>query len=491
VPDKDFQPIGLVWLIHKLGLKLPLPDTRSELTAGIRRTIVHPHSVIEQYPRSYAPANLIGHLRFALRYEPLDIRVWHAILNVLPARELNRWIRQDPTSRFARRAWYLYETLTGDTLNFPDVPPTAYVDLADRKLQFTGPLKRARRQRINVNWIGDETYGVLIRRTPQLIESARLDPGARARKLTEGCDPGLLARAVHYLFTKETKSSFAIEGESPSETRSERFVAALERAAGFDPASQPDLLRLQNLIVDPRYVEHGWRKSQNWVGQTRSDFSETVHFVCPKPGDVGPLMEGWMRMAAQLDSDDLDPVAAAAAVAFGFVFIHPFEDGNGRIHRFLIHHVLSRRGFTPEGLLFPVSAAMLRERRAYDAVLERFSRSIMPFIRYRLEGERMRVSSETRELYQFWDATPFAEYLYATIEETIRRDLTEELAFLRKFDEAVRRTMDIVDMPDRRASLLVRLILQNEGTLSRTKRSQFRELTQKEIAAIERAVRSA
>jgi len=302
----------------------------------------------------------------------------------------------------------------------------------------------------------------------------------------------VLARAVHYLFTKETKSSFAIEGESPTTARAERFVAALERAAGFDPADSADLIRLQNMIVDSRYAEHGWRTTQNWVGQTRSDFSEQVHFVCPKPEDVGPLMESWMRMATQLDAGGLDPVAAAAAVSFGFVFIHPFEDGNGRIHRFLIHHVLSRLGFTPSGLLFPVSAAMLRERRAYDAVLERFSKPMAPFIDYRLDGEaRMEVTSDTLDLYRFWDATPFAEYLYGTIEETVRRDLAEELAFLRKFDLAVRRTMEIVDMPDRRASMLVRYILQNQNTLARSRRSQWNELTDPEIAAIERAVAEA
>jgi hypothetical protein len=135
-------------------------------------------------------------------------------------------------------------------------------------------------------------------------------------------------------------------------------------------------------------------------------------------------MDGWMKMAAQLDKGGVDPVVAAAAVAFGFVFIHPFEDGNGRIHRFLIHHVLSRLGFTPPGLLFPVSAAMLRDRRGYDAVLEGFSRSIAPFIDYRINGDSlMDVLNNTAGLYRFWDATAFAEYLYATIEETVRRDL--------------------------------------------------------------------
>ena len=37
----------------------------------------------------------------------------------------------------------------------------------------------------------------------------------------------------------------------------------------------------------------------------------------------------------------LNPVIAAAVLAFGFVYIHPFVDGDGRIHRDLIHHVLA------------------------------------------------------------------------------------------------------------------------------------------------------
>ena len=43
-------------------------------------------------------------------------------------------------------------------------------------------------------------------------------------------------------------------------------------------------------------------------------------------------------------------MVAAAAVAFGFVYIHPFEDGNGRLHRWRIHHVLARAGFRVEQL---------------------------------------------------------------------------------------------------------------------------------------------
>jgi len=43
----------------------------------------------------------------------------------------------------------------------------------------------------------------------------------------------------------------------------------------------------------------------------------------------------------------MDGVIAAAILAFGLVYVHPFVDGNGRIHRYLIHHVLAGRDSIP------------------------------------------------------------------------------------------------------------------------------------------------
>jgi Fic family protein len=267
-------------------------------------------------------------------------------------------------------------------------------------------------------------------------------------------------------------------------------VAALSAAADFDGLDQQSYVRLQNAIVDPRYAEGDWRSAQNFVGQTRHDFTEHVHYVCPKPEDVRPLMRGWMDALRRLYESPLDAICAAAAASFGFVFIHPFGDGNGRIHRFLIHHVLARRGFTPQGLLFPVSAVMLRDRRSYDRLLAAYSASIAPFIQYTLDAEgRMAVHNATAHLYRYWDATSFAEYLYGCVEQAIHHDLEEEIGFLNVFDRSVRRTMEIVDMPDRRASLLVRLILQNKGKLAQDKRGHFSEIHDEELASIETAIR--
>lgn len=482
--------VGLWGMIEELQLQVPPPATRSEIVAGARKTIAADGKILEQYPRNYAPKGPFGNLRFALRYEPIALDVYRAIFEAIDSRQLEDWIRSEPTSIFVRRAWYLYELLMGRRLDIPDVIPSGYIDLLDPKIHLTGPRRLVRRQRINDNLLGSGGYSPLVRRTGTLAAYMEKGLAQEASAIVKSCDPAILARAVHYLFTKETKSSFAIEGEAPSKDRTERFVVALMKASSFDATSKDAFVQLQNAIVDPRYAQKSWRTTQNFVSQTLPDYSEDVHFVCPKPEDVPGLMDSWMEMVRRLKlPEGVDPVVAATVAAFGFVFIHPFDDGNGRIHRFLVHHILSKLGFTPPAILFPVSAAMLRDRLAYDQVLEGFSSAIMPFIHYDLDLEHgMTVQNNTAHLYRYFDATAQAEYLYRCIEETVHQDLRDEIGFLAVFDAALSATLNIVDMPNRRASLLVKLILQSKGKLSKGKRDTFSEISDQEIDRIEKAV---
>jgi hypothetical protein len=189
---------------------------------------------------------------------------------------------------------------------------------------------------------------------------------------------------------------------------------------------------------------------------------------------------------------EVDPVVAAAVVAFAFVFIHPSDDGNGRIHRFMIHHVLAKTGFSPDDIIFPVSAAIVRDRRSYDAALESVTRPFLDFVDWHWTSENEMVAdNDTIQLYRYFDATALAEYLYDRVADTVRHDLREELGFMAVFDAAVKGVKEVVDMPDRRASLFVRFCLQNNGRLSRNKRSNFEELADAEVARMEDAVRAA
>jgi hypothetical protein len=49
----------------------------------------------------------------------------------------------------------------------------------------------------------------------------------------------------------------------------------------------------------------------------------------------------------------------------------------------------------------------------------------------------------------------------------------------------------VVDMPDRRLDLLLRLCLEGKGTLSKTKRSLFKELTHDEVEEMLEIVKAA
>lgn len=489
---KDETLVGLHALIQALDLKVTLPAVKSVIT-GTRKTRTTDVEVFEQYPRSYQPPKTsVGQLRFALRYEPVDIGVYKAAFHQIPKPEIEHWIQSEPNGIFARRAWYLYELLTGSTLDVPNLTSGPYTDLLDPSLHIVGPAERIRRQRVFDNLLGNKDYCPLIRRTERLTADMSKDLAARAHSLVSVVEPAVLKRAVHYLLTKETKSSFAIEGEAPSKDRTERFVAALMRAEKFDPASKQAFVDLQNAIVDPRYAQKDWRDIQVYIGETFPDFSQEIHFICPKPQDVASMMSGWMQMTNRIlgSETSVHPVCIAAAAAFGFVFIHPFVDGNGRIHRFLVHSVLSKTKFSPAGVVFPVSAAMLRDMAAYDRALERFSQPISRFIDYKLDDQQqITVSNETADLYRFFDATAQAEYLFDCIEDTISRDLKRDLDFLKFFDAAMKDVMNIVDMPNQRAALLVKLIHQNKGKLSNAKREMFQEVTDQEIAKIETAIR--
>jgi len=487
--NKEAGVIGLSRLVEELGLRVPAPAVRSEAIRGGRRTKISGDSILEQYPLSYAPTDLLGHIRFAMRYEPLDVGVIAAAFQKIPRQEMENWVRSEYIGKYVRRAWYLYELLTGNTLDVPDVPPTNNVLLLDPALHVTTAGTRIRRQRVIDNLLGDRGYCPTIRRTEALEAAMARGLEAEAKKIVEDCDPIVLRRAVHYLFSKETKSSFAIEGEKPSSERTERFLRALTHAPEFDTSSTAAFVELQNTIVDARYAQKDWRTGQNYVSETGYHYVELVHFVCPKPEDVGPLMDGWMRMVARLEKDRVDAVCTAALTGFGFVFVHPFEDGNGRIHRFLIHHSLAKLGYTPQGIVFPVSAVMLRNLAKYDKALTAFSGRIRPFVEYRMdEPQRMTVLNETKNLYQYFDATPQAEYLYECVAETIEKDLREEIGFIQRYDHALDETKEIVDMPDKRASLLVRLIMQNKGRLAKNKRDLFSEVTDEELAKIEKAM---
>lgn len=193
-------------------------------------------------------------------------------------------------------------------------------------------------------------------------------------------------------------------------------------------------------------------------------------------------------------TDGLNPIVRAALIAFGFVFVHPFEDRNGRIHRFLIHDFLTRGGLLPEGMILPVSAYMLHHPREYERVLEAFSKPLRRVVRFQLDDDEMLTivnPDEAAGYYRYPDLTTQAGYLLYAVQETITTELASEILFIRNYDQAREAIREVIDMPDRRLDKLIKLLHQNRGTLSKSKRHLYQELDDTELTRIELAYQSA
>jgi hypothetical protein len=490
------RPAGYQALLARFQLDvIPNWHQSSVASANSHRVSTTEGLTKETYPSKYWPGDKLGdHLEFALKYDGTNLAILASVFQAAPQKELTEYIESKPRGKYARRIWFLYELLTGSKLPVEDLKTGGYVDLLEPDQYFTiTPPRQVRRQKINDNMLGNAGFCPTIRRTDALRGFQDADLTERCRDVVSAYSPELVKRAMSYLYSKETKSSFEIEHIKPSSTRTERFIAMLQLAEKEDFCDKKHLIELQNRIVDPRFKETSFRKVQNYVGESVAWQREKVHFACPKPEDLNSLMNGLMEAHARMENGGVPPVIHAAAIAYGFVFLHPFEDGNGRIHRFLIHNVLARRGFTLEGIMFPVSASMLKNAADYDASLEAFSRPLMPLIEYSLdENGLMTVENETARWYAYIDMTPQAEALFRFIEHTIDTELVEELSFLAKYDETKRAIQDIVDMPDRKIDLIIRFCLQNNGRLSARKRSsQFDFLSDEEVFGIEQAVQAA
>ena len=494
-PTEGLKPVGYSELVRRYSLDVIPHNVQSFIAErGRRKTIIDGYRKTEIYTKKYDPGdNLEGHLTFALKFEGINLEILNALFLVVDHTELQRFIKETPAGKYARKIWFLYEFLMGKELDLEPCKATNYVDLLEQSQYFTAKGIARRRQKVTDNLLGDRRFCPMIRLTGTLKNCIDLQLDKKGVEIVGNYSAEVLRRAVSYLYTKETKSSFEIERATPDQKRAARFVELLRLATDREFFNKPSLIELQQATVDERFANNDFRTDQNYVGQAVSFGNELVHFVAPKPEDISQLMDGMFYAYKRMMSSEVHPVVIAAAISFGFVFIHPFDDGNGRIHRFLIHNILAKRRFTLEGLIFPISATMLRKIKEYDKMLEHFSEPLLPLLVYELDRDgRMEVKNETAVHYKYIDMTVIAERLFGFIQDTIENELVSELDFILDYDKAKLAVRDIVDMPDRLIDLFIRLCIENKGRLSKNKRkTKFEQLTDKEVAEMEARVRNA
>jgi len=478
---------GYAALIEQHRLSVVLPPILAAI--GDRHTKSSTDAWQILTPRHAPPNILSGHLTFALKWEGVQLGVLAALFQIIEDAEIEQIVAETPTGAYARRLWFLYEWLTGRTLALPDMGKVKAVPVVDPELQFAlAKGSTVTRQKVINNLPGTSAFCPLVRRTPKLDRYVAAQLPERASEISGHTHPDLLARAAAFMLLADSKASFAIEGEHPPAQRIARWGQAIAEA-GHVHLSREELERLQRIVIgDARFVPLGLRTEGGFVGERdRSTGEPLPDHISAKADDLTALVEGMVAFDDRSSGGGSDPVIAAAVLAFGFVYIHPFVDGNGRLHRWLIHHVLARGGFNPPGVIFPISAAILRRLSLYREVLESYSRPLLKVIDWaaRMDGN-VEVRNDTANFYRFFDATAHAEFLFDRVAETVEEDLPREVQYLKTYDAFVSRIEVFFDMPKSTLDLLWRFLQQNNGKLSkRAREREFSKLTESETSAIQ------
>lgn len=482
-------PIGYSHLVESLKLDV-LPLARpSFASTSVNRRVDGETRIL--FPSGVAvDSTLVGHLEFALRHEGVNLAVIDAAFEHLPPGDLVTRLQATPTGEHIRRACFLWEWLRGAQLDIGVPIKGAYVDLFPEDEYYTASHStKAPKFRVRNNALGTPDFCPIVRRAsipqdpplPELLQEAQ-------RTLDAVDDRDLYHRALAYLYLSETRGSYAIENETPSSNKQERFVQILKRAGEDGRVTEDWLVHLQNVIVRDVYSqEASYRTKQNWL----DDSAGRISFLPSPITDLSRVMRGWEAFINDGERCT-DVLVKAACAAFGFIYLHPFLDGNGRLHRFLIQHVLARSALMAPETVIPISAVIGENIPAYHSVLTAFSKPVTALWNYRRgDPDPIILHTPGSRPYRFFEADREVAFLHSVIKQAVQEEIPRELSWLKGYDLAFSQLNDELDLPQKDLSALIRMIQTNNGTLSENRKKKYFYLPESVLSRIEEVVRQA
>jgi hypothetical protein len=194
-----------------------------------------------------------------------------------------------------------------------------------------------------------------------------------------------------------------------------------------------------------------------------------VRYIPPHPDDLPRLIDGFMRMANA--QDDVPPLIKAALLSFGFVFLHPFMDGNGRVSRLLAHYCLHIKGALPDiqgsPALLPLSVAMKQEERLYLKALEQFSKPARHLwdVTHIGDGDFRFEFHSSPLIYAHWSGQEACAFVIRCARIALQQSLVSEAVYLQAYDRAYAQIDQAFNLPNRTINLLILWIHQNNNKM--------------------------
>ncbi len=468
------QHCGYAYLTEKFNLRCLSLTSTAQISTGVNKLVRLPGQLLVPPRMAPAPADVLGHLVFALKHEGVNLEMLAQVLPSVDAAVLQKAVDETPSSAVIRKLAWLWEEFSQRRLRY-DKAVGRYTELFDPAVYFTGKKKAISRWRVVHNGLGPLAYCPVVRRTEKLSEERIQATFEELKRQLSAMSPVLLQRAVEWAYLSETQSSFEIEREAPSGSKAARFMALLKDVEKFTFLDEDTLCHIQNLIVSSDYVQAVcWRTEQNWLAYAGTVGVRRVTYVPPAPEWLDDMMTGLLSVA-NAPAGSISPLIAAGAVSFGFVFLHPFMDGNGRLSRFLIHQQLFRGSVLPQNTVLPVSAMMLEHEHEYLQTLSTFSAPCRELWDVTQVGEaeydfRFQGSQAS---YRYWDATAPCEFLFDMIREAVETYLPGEIRFLERYDRITRNLNERFDVVQKDLDVLVAAGI-SSGRVSANLRKKYR-----------------
>ena len=499
---------GYKWLSEAYDVAPVQPFRVRSVIGSARSSAASNGFTVETYPAHYQPdTTLSAHLTFALKYEGVELDFLHRLFEVTGPEPIAKWALEEPTGAYARRSGFLYEWLTDSILDGVGDAGGNYVDLLGSSRYLTATVSdKVRRWRINNNLPGTRSFCPMVAFGGQ----GPADPAPLRAEIDSMVDQfGLetIERAVNWLTIKESKASFAIESESKEEDRISRLARAMSTHCGKinSALTEEGMLMIQRAIMGDKMVgaKPGIRRSPVFVGHTNSIFEPVIDYLAPHHEMVAEMMEG--LRAFERRTRGQNPLLRAAALSFGFVYIHPLSDGNGRLSRFLINDILRRDGFLPAPVILPVSAVISENamrRAAYDNALEHLSRPLMATMNAVCKfgatvqyddgvKSNLHVADWNRGLatWRYADLTFQSEYLVDVIRHSILHGLKDEAVYLLRYDTARDSLKEIIEGRDEDYATIIRSLVTNMKVSDKLRKTYPGVFSDEALAKrIERAV---
>jgi Fic family protein len=494
VPRPPVGPVGYTWIRDQLRVPSFLGAREGRL-ASVNGIVRQPDGSLLVPTRLAPPDTLLAHILFALKHEEINLYLLSIGLKRVSAEELEAEFAGTPNGTYIRIACYLWEQFNRQELRQADEATivAAYVQVFSPQKYVTGVSRRNSKWRVDFNGPGDPDYCPIVRLTSDIKELLEEDLLDQARKFAQSTSKEMLDRALSWAYLSETEGSFAIEGEIPTQSKATAFANMLKHAHDPRKLTEEYLCDLQNLaITNPLDKAFQFRTEQNRL-QRGGPGSVGVTYVPPRPDLANELMGRLMQLTND-PPNGIDPLVHAAIVSFGFVFIHPFMDGNGRLSRFLIHHCLGQSGQLPRAFVLPVSMAMKREEESYLEALTTFSRPARDLCAVTWAGGddyAYAWSEDADEAFRYVDTTESVAFTLRMAKLALAEDLRRETEFLMNFDRVFKNIDDRFDVRGSDLSSLILFAFEQGGRISRHRRKQYADRIPTEtLDAIEAEVKT-